>query len=129
MCWKWIFKGLMVVPCPKISKTHITNSGRSFPRSDGLPVEALILRHYTIKVDGKPKCCGPYYCLTWKEDNKTRTKALSTQQYKLFSKAIANQRKLDQILSKMRRISTRFIHQSTQGVPKRNRVKSTKKSA
>ncbi len=84
-------------------------------------------RHYTIQVNGKPKCCGPYYCLTWKEDNKTRTEALSTEQYKLFSKAIANQRKLDRLLSKMRSISIRFIHQATQGVAKRNRAKSTKR--
>jgi len=84
-------------------------------------------RHYTIHVNGKPKCCGPYYSLTWKKDNKTQTKALSTEQYKLFSKAIANQRKLDRFLAKMRRISTRFIHQSTHGVAKRNRVKLTKK--
>ncbi len=83
-------------------------------------------RHYMIKVDGKPKCCGPYYCLTWKEAGKTRTKALSTEQYKLFSKAIANQRKLDRLLSKMRGVFARFIRQATQGVAKRNRAKSTK---
>ena len=84
-------------------------------------------RHYTINVSGKSKCCGPYYCLTWKEDNKTRTKSLSSEQFKLFSKAIANQRKVDSILSKMRRISTHFIEQSTNGIQKRIRLKLTKK--
>ena len=85
-------------------------------------------RHYTIQVAGKPKCCGPYYCLTWKKGAKTRTQALSAQQYKLFSKAVTQQRKLDRILSKIRRISFDFINHSTQGVLKRNRINLTKKS-
>ena len=82
-------------------------------------------RHYKIQVNGKVKTCGPYYCLTWKETNKTRTRSLSIEQYKLYSKAIANHRKLDKILFQMRQISMRFIHQTTEDVPKRVRLKLT----
>jgi len=82
-------------------------------------------RHFTIHVKGKPKTCGPYYCLTWKEAAKTRTKSLSTDQYKLYSKAIANNKKLENILSKMRQLSTKFINQTTKGVPSRIRLKLT----
>ena len=85
-------------------------------------------RHYTIKVNGKSKCCGPYYSLTWKESNKTCTKALSTQQYRLYSKAIANQKKLDLILAQMRKISATFIYQSAPGIITRKRALLTRKS-
>lgn len=82
-------------------------------------------RHFKIEVEGKPKKCGPYYCLTWKEDGKTQTKSLSADQYKFYSKAIANQRKLEKILFKMRRLAIKFVDQTTEGVPSRVRLKLT----
>lgn len=84
-------------------------------------------RHFKIQVEGKPKVCGPYYCLTWKEEAKTRTKSLSAEQYRLYSKAIANQRKLDKILARMRDLTIKFIDETTESVPSRNRLKLTNK--
>ena len=82
-------------------------------------------RHFKIQVEGKLKTCGPYYCLTWKKNAKTHTKSLSKDQYKLYSVAIANHRKLEKILAQMRRLSAKFIDQTTEGVPSRIRLKLT----
>lgn len=87
---------------------------------------SALARHYTLRVAGRAKRCGPYYSLTWKEAGKTRTRALSAEQYRLFRHAIANHKALDKILRSMRSLSLRFINRSTQGVLKRNRVNPTK---
>mgnify|MGYP001369024917 CR=1 FL=1 len=102
---------------------------RRLGRTDWIAHGSVFERHYTLRVAGKPKRCGPYYCLTRKERGKTRTLALSAEQFRLYRKAIANHRALDQILRQMRNLSLRFIHQSTPGVLSRNRVKPTKSRA
>ena len=113
-------------PMSKDLQTQYRRLQKQLAQTDWISRGSAYQRHYTIDVRGKSKCCGPYYCLTWKEETKTRTKSLSLEQFKLFSKAIANQKKVDSILSKMRRISTRFIEQSTDGVQKRIRLNLTK---
>lgn len=110
---------------PKDLKTQYRKLQNQIARIGWIAQGSAYPRHFTIKVGGKPKRCGPYYCLTWKEANKTQTKALSAQQYKLFSEAIANQRKIEKILANMRRISIKFIHETTEDLPKRVRLKLT----
>lgn len=73
------------------------------------------------KIGGRDKKCGPYFSLTRKQDGKTITHALNESQFKLYSQAIANHRKADRILKKMRKLTVKFIQLSTPKLPSRNR--------
>lgn len=62
---------------------------------------------------------GPYYQWTRKINGKTFTVNLSKTQVNLFQKAIDNNRKSEQILNEMRRISIQRLETETQGVKRR----------
>jgi hypothetical protein len=63
------------------------------------------------------------WCWTRKVKAKTVTVALSAQQAELFTQAIAQHRKLEDLLAKMRDISQTFLLQSVQGPTRRKRPK------
>jgi predicted transcriptional regulator len=62
---------------------------------------------------------GPYYQWTRKVNGKTVTVNLSEAQVDLFRKAIANNRRLEQILREMREISLQRLENDTQSVKRR----------
>jgi hypothetical protein len=62
---------------------------------------------------------GPYYQWTRKVNGKTITVNLSKAQVDLFRKAIDNNRKSEEILSEMRRISIQRLENETQSVTRR----------
>jgi hypothetical protein len=68
---------------------------------------------------GEPATYGPYYQWTWKEGGKTVTRRLTSEQARLFQKAITNQRRLEETLREMRRLSREMLDASTQGVRQR----------
>ena len=61
--------------------------------------------------------------LTRKVKAKTISLALSAEQALLYKEAIANHRRLETILRKMREISEEVLQKSIPGVPKRPRPK------
>jgi hypothetical protein len=63
------------------------------------------------------------WCWTRKVKAKTVTVALSAQQAELFKQALAQHRKLEQLLTKMRHISQTFLLQSVPGPLRRRRSK------
>jgi hypothetical protein len=67
----------------------------------------------------KKKSYGPYYQWTMKIRARTVTINLSPAQVREFKKAIANNRKLENTLARMRVLSLQILNGSTVGVPKR----------
>ena len=63
------------------------------------------------------------WCWTRKVKAKTVTVALSAQQAELFKQAVAQHRKLEELLAKMRDISQIFLLQSVPGPLRRKRSK------
>ena len=63
------------------------------------------------------------WCWTRKVKAKTVTIALSAQQAELFEQAVAQHRKLELLLAKMRDISQTFLLQSVPGPVRRKRAK------
>jgi biotin synthase-related radical SAM superfamily protein len=63
------------------------------------------------------------WCWTRKVKAKTVTVALSAQQAELFKQAVAQNRKLETLLNKMRAISQTFLLQSVPGPLRRKRSK------
>ena len=63
------------------------------------------------------------WCWTRKVKAKTVTVALSAQQAELFKHAVAQHRKLEELLAKMRSISQTFLLQSVPGPLRRKRSK------
>ena len=68
---------------------------------------------------GQTKTYGPYYQWTWKEAGKTVTINLSASQHRVFARAIANQRRMEQTLADMRDLSRQILELSTEGVARR----------
>jgi hypothetical protein len=65
------------------------------------------------------------WCWTRKVKAKTVTVALSAPQAELFEQAVAQHRKLEALLVRMRNISQSFLLQSTPGPTRRKRSKSS----
>jgi len=84
---------------------------------------SALKRTYHRDSKGQTTEYGPYYSWTRKIDNKTVTVALSRAQHVLLSKAIANQRKLETLLRKMRAISKKIMLLQASGVASRKRRK------
>jgi len=82
---------------------------------------SAIKRSYQRPAAKELKTYGPYYSWTRKVDNKTRTVALSSAQYRAMQTAIANHRRVENILQRMRHVSEQVIFAATLGVPKRKR--------
>lgn len=66
------------------------------------------------------KTYGPYYQCTFKRAGKTVTVNLTPSQAKVYQRAIANHRKLEDILENMRTLSRDILEHTTKGVRKRN---------
>ncbi len=84
---------------------------------------SALKRTYHRDTKGQITEYGPYYSWTRKIDNKTVTVALSRVQHGLLSKAIANQRKLEALLRKMRAISEKIVLLQAPGVASRKKRK------
>ena len=67
----------------------------------------------------KPHQQGSPYAWTRKLKAKTVTVALSQQQYRWLRKAIANQRKLNRILTQMQILSRKILFETVPGVARR----------
>jgi hypothetical protein len=70
----------------------------------------------------RKKTYGPYYQWTYKVQGKTVTVNLTKEQAVEFRKAIANQRKLETILSRMLVLSRIILRDTTVGVRRRLRA-------
>lgn len=69
---------------------------------------------------GKHSASGSRYQWTWKDPNqKTRSLTLSREQYHWLKQALANQRRLEETLKKMRRISQRILLSAIPGTRRR----------
>ena len=66
---------------------------------------------------------GPYYQWTFKEDGKTRTVNLTSQQAKVYQKAIDENKKTALILGEMRALSRKILEAETKGVKTRKPLK------
>ena len=82
---------------------------------------SALKRTYHRDTKGQPTEYGPYYSWTRKINNKTVTVALSRVQHGLISKAISNQRKLEELLRKMRAISEQIVLLQSPGVASRKK--------
>jgi hypothetical protein len=74
----------------------------------------------------RKKTYGPYYQWTYKVQGKTVTVNLTQKQTVEFQKAIDNQRRLEEIVSKMLQLSRTILHNTTVGV--RTRLRASSKS-
>ncbi len=82
------------------------------------------LRRFLVrKIGGKDKKWGPYFILTRKQDGSTITHALNQPQFELYSKAISQHKQADRILKQMRKLTVKYIQQSTPILPSRKRSK------
>jgi hypothetical protein len=70
----------------------------------------------------RKKTYGPYYQWTYKVQGKTITVNLTKEQAVQFQLAIDNQRRLEEILSKMLQLSREILQESTVGVRTRLRA-------
>jgi len=68
---------------------------------------------------GQTRSYGPYYQWTFKEKGKTVTVNLSKAQVACFRRAIQNQRRMEDTMTKMREVSLRILESTTKGVEKR----------
>ena len=70
----------------------------------------------------KPGQQGSPYVWTRKISGKTVTVALSQEQYHWLRQAVANQRELDKIVSRMQKMSRQVLFETIPGVPRRKRL-------
>jgi hypothetical protein len=68
---------------------------------------------------GQQKAYGPYYQWTFKRHGKTVTVNLAPRQAKVYQRAIAQHRALEEIIEQMRTLSLEILEHTTQGVKKR----------
>jgi hypothetical protein len=111
------------MPTPKTCdfKTEYRRLCRQLAATEWICQGSAILRTYQRSVAKGLNTYGPYYSWTQKVANKTQTVALSLAQFRALRSAIANQRRVERILERMRHISEQVIFAATQGVPKRKR--------
>ena len=94
---------------------------RQLALSEWICQGSVMKRSYQRPAVNGLKTYGPYYSWTRKVANKTVTIALSLAQYHAMQSAIAQHRRLEGILERMRRLSEKVIFATTLGVLKRNR--------
>lgn len=75
------------------------------------------------RAPGKTRQYGPYYQWTRKIGGRTVNVNLSPAQAKVFARAIARQRRLEELLERMRVLSLKMLESSTVGVRKRKSKK------
>jgi Family of unknown function (DUF6788) len=71
------------------------------------------------RAPGRKRQYGPYYQWTRKIGGRTINVNLSPAQAKAFGRAIAQHRRLEAILDRMRQLSLKMLEASTEGVKKR----------
>jgi hypothetical protein len=77
----------------------------------GFTCEGSLIERYTSCKNPNCRCAhpdqrhGPYWQISWKENGKTVSKMLPTEDAVLYQEWIANRRALEQILNEMRDIS------------------------
>ncbi|MBU4247207.1 MAG: hypothetical protein KKG09_06855 [Verrucomicrobia bacterium] len=94
---------------------------RQLARSEWICQGSVMKRSYQRPAGNGLKTYGPYYSWTRKVANKTVTVALSLAQYYALQSAIAQHRRLEGVLDRMRRLSEKVIFATTLGVLKRSR--------
>jgi hypothetical protein len=91
----------------------------------GLIAQGTIIPRRITKPDPsdrrKKKSYGPYYQWTMKIKGRTVTINLSPSQVREFKKAIANNRKIENTLTRMRELSEQILNGSTVGVTRRSK--------
>jgi hypothetical protein len=85
---------------------------------------ARTLARQDPRAPGGTRRLGPYYQWTRKIGGHTVNVNLSPAQAKVFSRAIAQQRRLEAILEAMRELSLKMLEATTDGVKKRKPRKS-----
>lgn len=76
----------------------------------------------TLLERGLPGQGGPRYQWSRRAGGKTVTVALSEEQYRWMEKAVANQRRVWDILIEMQEITTEFMIQNLPNPPRRKRL-------
>lgn len=76
----------------------------------------------TLLERGLPGQGGPRYQWSRRAGGKTVTVALSEEQYRWLEKAVANQRRVWDILIEMQEITTEFMIQNLPNPPRRKRL-------
>jgi hypothetical protein len=76
----------------------------------------------TLLERGLPGQGGPRYQWSRRAGGKTVTVALSLEQYQWMEKAVANQRRVWDILIEMQQITTEFMIQNLPNPPRRKRL-------
>ena len=71
------------------------------------------------RAPGRMRPLGPYYQWTRKIGGRTVNVNLSPEQAKVFGRAIAQHRRLEALLERMREVSLKMLEASTEGVKKR----------
>ena len=115
------------VPLPRRYRQRAARLGRTGPILQGT-ITARTIPRAKGKGRKEEKSYGPYYQWTFKEQGKTVTVNLTAAQAKLYQEAIDDNRAVEEILRKMRRLSKQIFEAKTEGVKKRNSVKSFKKA-
>ena len=87
--------------------------------TDWIAQGTVVARSLRRKVNGRPVLRGPYYLWTCKVAGKTVCYSLSLQQYRCLKAAIANQRRVGNILRRLQDITFKTILQKVPGVKKR----------
>lgn len=94
----------------------------------GPVVQGSILARTLVREDprapGGTRQLGPYYQWTRKIEGRTVNVNLSPEQAKTFGRAIAQHRRLEAVLERMRELSLKILEISTEGVKKRKSRKS-----
>ena len=71
------------------------------------------------KNNDNEKVYGPYYQWTFKQDGKTVTVNLTSNQAELYQKAVDNNKEVEMTLKEMRKLSREICETSMEGVKKR----------
>lgn len=91
----------------------------------GLVLQGSVMPRTILREDpdhpGKMKPYGPYYQWTRKINGRTVIQNLTASQAKVYSKAIRENRKLEDILLKLRVVALSVLELTTESVQKRRR--------
>ena len=90
---------------------------------EGYVLQGSVVKRYLQWPDGDDsKTYGPYYLWTRKINNKTVTRALTTEQAQVIKEAIQRNRHIEQRIARLRKTSEQIILAITPCVVKRNRL-------
>ena len=85
----------------------------------GFTCEGSLVERYTCCHNPNCRCAdpsqrhGPYWQLSWKQDGRTVSRIISSEEAQLYREWIANRRRLEEILAHMRDISRQAGEQAT----------------